>query len=277
MLVSTAHAYDVVAQQQAPAHEVEKPNVVEQSALTASGVTAAVENAVKNSMASVSAKIENVFKKKDSETGKSIDAFGKNVDSKFGNLSSAVQKVGADVKNLDNKLTGKGGAFEKNAANVNDVKAAVKTVDSTLLKVAAWLTFVILASGLGFYFLTKKEVRIVGTKVDELPIVLNELEAPITLENICGNDVVYKAPLIDGKRRTLALQRVVKDDYATLAEIPRGYATTVGRMNSSIIDILTRVNAGEFDGDDARSVLQRKLLALAITSGQLTLTPTAIP
>ncbi|KKP96214.1 MAG: hypothetical protein UR99_C0022G0002 [Candidatus Moranbacteria bacterium GW2011_GWD2_36_12] len=282
-----AHAYDVVAQQQAPAHVVEKS---EQSALTASGVTAAVEKAVRIGMTGVSAKIENIFKKKDSETSKSINAFGLKNDSKFSNLSSAVQKVGADVKNLDNKLTGKGGEFEKNTANVNEVKAAVKAVDSSILWMTIAIVVVIVVMGLGIVLLLKKGLNRVEGKVDNIDVKIDDIPAD-TAERVLafdrsslnvvvgGHDVVFLQDDDTLNKRVYQILLVDENDI-TPATTPVTYELQVMARRDKAEDSLRRTMREYLNGKlaaktDAASLLTIKLIAHYESIGKLSIMPTS--
>ena len=151
----------------------------------------------------------NAIAKKDTETARSINALGEKID-----------KQGKDLKNFDDKLTGKGGEFAKTNTKID-------AVDSSILWMAIGIILFIV--GLG-YFLARKikgivpelkaaaksgavdAVKPVFDKLEELPkktvdaFKAREFDpAPFEFD-VAGKHVIYTFPTDDKCYRTLKVE-----------------------------------------------------------------------
>lgn len=263
LLAPMAQAFTVPEEIQVVPPKVSAENS-SSSSITASGVTSAVRDAVKGSMSKVSdaiAVIKTAVNNKDTATSKSIDK-----------QTDAIKNVGESVKDLDNKLTGKKGEFAKTNAKIDKANAMIDGVDSSLMMITGWLTFVIIAVGLICYFLTRKEVRVVGTKVEENPSATADmirLQKVIPLTNVSGRNVQIRARTIAGKVRTLQIVSGQTIALENADDVPRIPAKSPTHLKSTNATILEEYFKGSFDGDDVPSKMQKKVVENAISEGEI--------
>ena len=181
-----------------PAPTSEESSGCQNSLFTASGITSAFKNAVKDGLASVNQKIVTLKKaiedndtktataiaKKDTATAKSIDA-----------LSGKIDQQGRDFKTFDDKLTGKGGQFAKTNAKID-------AVDSSILWMAAAVIIILGLLGMLGFSLIKKALNRVEKKIDKTPEktaeAVHEYFNPKPFEwDLNGEHIVYEFPTDD--------------------------------------------------------------------------------
>ena len=114
----------------------------------------------------------------------------------------------------------------------------------------------------------KNQLPVVEKKIDEVSgktAALMEM-SEISLTNICGRDnIVYRPPLIEGKRRSLHVPGDVKGEFPDPTSIPRVAKAKLTEMKASVAKTLALYCAKQFNP----ASLQARVIEHAIRSGEL--------
>ncbi|HBU10636.1 MAG: hypothetical protein US57_C0013G0014 [Candidatus Moranbacteria bacterium GW2011_GWC2_37_73] len=240
-----------------------------------------VKKAVNKGMGRVNKKIAALkaeIIKKDTETAKSVDALGQKIDGQ----TSEIKKIGEGVKSLDNKLTGKGGEFEKSRNVMWSVGKELSDSIALYLVIAA---VVIVVLGLVCFILLKKTLNRVEDKVDNIDVKIDDV--PINTANrvnafdrsplnvvVSGHNVVFLQDEDTLNRKVYQILMV--EDGVSSMDTPATYELQVRANRDKAEDSLRRTMREYFNGKliaktDPASILTLNLIKHYESTGKLSI------